>query len=152
MAAGKAWDRLLIRLLFRLGRRVSEAVDLTLENINLQQGTVTIQHLKSRVNLSCPKFSAHLGRSHSFCPKCDERVNQALARDQQCRRVRSLPVDGETLAMLREYIGRGRPVQKGGKDMLFGIGRGQAWRVVNECARRAGLPPLVNPEQAGCGA
>ena len=30
--------------------------------------------------------------------------------------------------------------------MLFGITRGRAWQVVKECADRAGLGRLVNPE------
>ena len=39
-------DRLLIRLLSHLGCRISEALALTVEDIDLEQGTVTIQHLK----------------------------------------------------------------------------------------------------------
>jgi integrase/recombinase XerD len=35
---------------------------------------------------------------------------------------------------------------KDGRIVLFGIGRGQAWRVVRDCAERAGLGPLVNPD------
>jgi len=40
-------DRLLIRILFRLGCRISEALALTAEDIDFAQGTVTIQHLKA---------------------------------------------------------------------------------------------------------
>jgi integrase/recombinase XerD len=39
-------DRLLIRLLFRLGCRVSEALALTVKDIDYRRGTVTIEHLK----------------------------------------------------------------------------------------------------------
>ena len=38
-------DRLLIRLLFRLGRRVSEALALKAEDVDFGQGTVTIFRL-----------------------------------------------------------------------------------------------------------
>ncbi|MDO9066149.1 MAG: tyrosine-type recombinase/integrase [Chloroflexota bacterium] len=48
-------DRLLIRLLFHLGCRVSEALALEVQNVDFAQGTVTIQHLKSRIKLACPK-------------------------------------------------------------------------------------------------
>ena len=65
---------------------------------------------------------------------------------QGARRQRLLPLDRETLGMLREFMGRGGPVSKSGKLFLFGIGRGQAWRVVHEAARRVGLGPLVHPE------
>ena len=30
--------------------------------------------------------------------------------------------------------------------LLFGINRHRAWQVVRECAERAGLPNLINPE------
>jgi integrase/recombinase XerD len=48
-------DRLLIRLLFHLGCRVSEALALKVGDIHVDDGTVTIQHLKTRLNLSCPQ-------------------------------------------------------------------------------------------------
>ena len=40
-------DKLLIRLLFHLGCRVSEALGLRVEDIDFERGTVTIQHLKN---------------------------------------------------------------------------------------------------------
>ena len=70
-------DRLLIRLLFHLGCRVSEALALKVEDIDFKQGTVTIVHLKHRVKLSCPSCGARLGVSHSFCPKCGVRIDEA---------------------------------------------------------------------------
>ena len=70
-------DRLLIRLLFRLGCRVSEALAIKVEDIDFTHGTVTIKHLKSRLKLSCPNCGARLGMSHSFCPKCGVRLDEA---------------------------------------------------------------------------
>jgi len=139
-------DRLLIRLLFRLGCRVSEALALGVEDVDSAQSAVTIQHLKSRLRLSCPKCGARLGRSHTFCPRCGEKVEEALSQEQEHRRVRTLPVDGDTLEMLKEYIQRGGPVARQGKRLIFGINRHRAWQIVRECAERAGLPDLVNPE------
>ena len=40
-------DKLLIRLLFRLGCRISEALAVTIDDIDFDRGTVTIEHLKS---------------------------------------------------------------------------------------------------------
>jgi len=48
--------------------------------------------------------------------------------------------------MLKEYIERGGTVPRGGKMLIFGINRHRAWQVVRDCAERAGLPDLVNPE------
>ncbi len=50
-AADYVRDRLLIRLLFHLGCRVSEALALEVNDIDFAKGTVTIEHLKSRVKL-----------------------------------------------------------------------------------------------------
>ena len=47
-------DKLLVRLLSRLGCRVSEALGITVTDIDFDQGTVTIVHLKRRIKLSCP--------------------------------------------------------------------------------------------------
>lgn len=145
-AATNRRDSLLIHLLFRLGCRVSEAIALTAQDIDFQQGTITILHLKSRIRLFCPTCEARLGRTHSFCPRCGAKVAEAQAREQQRRRMRTLPADTETMDLLRDHIRRGGPVVKGGKELMFGIGRGQAWRIVRDCAKRAGLPSLVTPE------
>jgi len=145
-AATNMRDKLLIRLLFHLGCRVSEALSLNVEDINFAQGTVTIQHLKSRIQLSCPKCNARLGKSHSFCSKCGINVKEAVAKEHEHRRMRTLPLDRDTLEMLRDYIKRGGPVNQKGKRLIFGINRHRAWQIVRECAERTDLPKLVNPE------
>ncbi len=145
-AAGYLRDKLLIRVLFHLGCRISEALAIAVDDIDFNQGTVTIQHLKARTKLSCPHCSAHLGHSHRFCPKCGLEVKEAVAQEMEHRRFRTLPVDEKTLAMLREYIDRGGAVSRNGKQYLFGINRHRAWQIVRECALKAGLPRLVNPE------
>ena len=46
-------DKLLIMLLFRLGCRISEALSLKADDMDFEQGTVTIVHLKRRAKISC---------------------------------------------------------------------------------------------------
>jgi integrase/recombinase XerD len=145
-AATNLRDRLLICLLFHLGCRVSEALSLTTDDIDFAQGTVRIQHLKARIRLSCPQCRTRLGRSHTFCPKCGERVEKALIQQQEHRRMRTLPLDSETLEMLQDYITHSGPVSRDGKRLIFSINRHRAWQIVRECSARAGLPRLVNPE------
>jgi integrase/recombinase XerD len=82
-------DKLLIRLLFHLGCRISEALSLEVKDIDFTQGMVTIEHLKSRIKLACPKCSAHLGKSHTYCPKCGVKVEEAIAKEQEHRRMGS---------------------------------------------------------------
>lgn len=100
-AAQYTRDKLLIRLLTRLGCRISEALALEVKDINFEMGNVTIEHLKSRIKLTCPKCAARLGKSHTFCPKCGEKVKETIAKEQAHRRMRTLPLDKDTLAMLR---------------------------------------------------
>ena len=145
-AATNLRDGLLIRLLFRLGCRVSEALALTIQDIDTSAGAVTIQHLKSSLRLSCPECEARLSASHAFCPKCGSKVARTLTEKQEHRRQRVLPIDPDTLIMLKEYIERGGSVVRGGKLLIFGINRGRAWQIVGECAERAGLADLVNSE------
>jgi len=133
-------------LLVRLGCRVSEALSLEVKDIDFMQGTVKIEHLKMRINMACPNCGARLGKSHSFCPRCGTKVKEAVARELEHRRMRTLPLDTDTLEMLKDYIKRGGPVQRGEKRLLFGINRHRAWQIVKECGERAGLPGLVNPE------
>ena len=139
-------DRLLIRLLFHLGCRVSEALGITVEDIDLAKGSVTIQHLKTRMKLSCPHCAARLSKSHTYCPRCGAIVEEVVAEEKEHRRVRTLPIDSDTLVILKDYILRGGPVCQKGKILIFGINRHRAWQVVRQCAEKAGLADLVNPE------
>jgi len=145
-AADNLRDRLLIRLLSRLGCRISECLGIGVEDIDLNNQTITIRHLKTCVKLSCSECSARLGRYHIFCPVCGNKVDKAQNEQQQHRRQRILPVDSQTLEMLRDYIDRGGPVIKEGKELIFGINRHRAWQVIKTCAQKAGLPKIINPE------
>jgi integrase/recombinase XerD len=145
-AATNLRDRLLIRTLFRLGYRISEALASTVDDIDFIHKTITIQHLKTRLNLSCQNCGKRLSRSHKFCPSCSHSVKKAIAQAREHRRMRTLPVDDDTLRMLKGFIKRGGPVTRDGKKLLFGINRHRAWQIIHECAERAGLPKLVNPE------
>ena len=139
-------DRLLIRLLFHSGCRVSEALALAVEDVDFDHGTITIQHLKTRLKLSCTGCGQRLGRSHTFCPKCGGKVDKAQTEEQEHRRQRVLPIDGDTLKLLKEYVQRGGPVLRDGKKLIFGVNRHRSWQIVKGCAEKACLPKLVNPE------
>jgi len=145
-AASNLRDKILIRMLFHLGCRISEALGLTMDDVDFTQGTVSIKHLKTRLRLSCSSCGQRLGRSHTFCPKCGSKVTQAQIKQQEHRRQRVLPIDSDTLKMLKEYIDRGGPVVKEDKTVIFGINRHRAWQIVRQCAASVGLHDLVNPE------
>ena len=60
--------------------------------------------------------------------------------------MRKLPLEKETLSILREYINRGGPVKQGNQVLIFGISRHRAWEIVKTLAEKAGLSRLANPE------
>ncbi len=68
-------DKLLIRVLFHLGCRITEALSITVDDIDFKQGTVSIIHLKRRLKISCAKCGASLGISHKYCPKCGAKTD-----------------------------------------------------------------------------
>ena len=137
-------DRLLIRMLFHLGSRVSEALGIKASDIDFKQGLVTIQHLKQRIKLSCPECGARLGKGHKFCPVCGQKVEKAVADEKEHRKFRVLPLDEETMKMLKDYLGRGGANSK--TRLIFDLSRHRAWQIVKECAGKARLPRLINPE------
>lgn len=120
-------DKLLIRLLFHLGCRISEAITLTVDDVDFSKGTVSIVHLKRRLQISCANCGARLGVSHTFCPRCGTKVKQPAAQESEYRRQRVLPVDQYSLDLLKDYIERGGPVMRDGKRLIFGINRHRMW-------------------------
>ena len=143
-AAGCQRDRLLIRLLSRLGCRISEALALKVCDIDFEQGTVTVLHLKRSMKISCPMCGVRLGYRHQFCPGCRLKVTERIRSQRERRRIRVLPVDEATMAMLKSYI---NTFLSGDiKSPLFHLNRHRAWQIVRDCARQTGLPSLVNPE------
>jgi integrase/recombinase XerD len=73
-------------------------------------------------------------------------VSDVVPKEERHQRMRSIPIDGETLDMLKDYINQGGSVSRDGRELLFGINRHRAWQIVRECAQRAGLPELVYSE------
>ena len=102
-AATNVRDRLLIELLSHLGCRISEVLGLSTEDIDLVKGEMIILHLKTRVKMLCPDCQARLGRSHSFCPGCGRKIEDAQKQELQSHKQRTLPVDGGTLELLRQF-------------------------------------------------
>jgi len=134
-------DKLLIRLLSRLGCRVSEALAIRVKDIDFKQRRITILHLKSRLKLSCPECATGLSKHHKFCPGCGISVQIPMSQALEMKRQRVLPIDRQTLDMLHEYIRR-----DGTKDLIFRITRTRAYHIIRDCAERAGLGEIINPE------
>lgn len=139
-------DQVLIRLYRRLGARVSEVLGLEEKHIDFAQRQVRIEHEKMRINLSCEGCGARLGKKHTFCPECGQAVTSAASKTKEEHHLRKIPVDKDTLDLVRRYIKEGGITEVNGKRMLFNISRQRAWQIVVECAERAGFKELINPK------
>jgi integrase/recombinase XerD len=138
-------DRLLIRLLSRLGCRISEVLAIKVRDIDFEQNTVTILHLKRRINVSCPSCRAKLGSRHQYCPVCGNKINEAIKSQQERKRIRVLPIDQGSIDMLKNFLGHDKRYSDGERPIIH-ISRHRAWQIIRECAGRANLPPLINHE------
>ena len=142
-AAGCSRDGLLIRDLFHLGCRISEVLAIRVEDIDFEQRTITILHLKRSTKVVCPVCGVRLSAKHKFYPGCGKEVGKNIKKEQEKRRIRVLPIDQDSLALLQSYIGTLSP---DGSHLIFRINRHRAWQIIRDCARKAGLEPLLNPE------
>ena len=134
-------DRLLIRVLFWAGCRVSEALGVNVEDIDTERGIITIKHLKARTRLLCPYCGTRMSRTARFCPGCGKEVPKPIQRQQEAYRQRMIALDDETLKLLTSFINQDHT-----KGLIFKICRNHAWKIVKDCAERAGLGKMVNPE------
>ena len=131
------------------GCRVSEALALKVEDVDFERSTITIEHLKYHIKLSCPRCNTGLSRGHVFCPRCGASVDNVMAKEQRRRRIRTLPLGDDTLQMLHEYISKLSKQEKEpshDERKVFGINRHRAWQIVRNCALAAQLSDLINPE------
>jgi integrase/recombinase XerD len=145
-AAKNSRDMLLIHLLHRLGCRITEELGISTDDIDFNSGKITIVHLKSRVYLNCRSCGNKLGLKHDFCPRCGAKSDLTSLERSERRRQRQLPLDHASLDMIKTYIEQGGPILRNGKMYLFNINRHRAWQIVKECAKKAGLSELTNPE------
>jgi len=135
-------DKLLIRILAHTGCRISEALSIKPSDVDFDEGAITIKHLKVGTKLSCPDCGARLSKKARFCPGCGRRVSDLIEEEEKHQRVRVIPVDDDTLDMLKQYLD-GAGIKNGS---LFSINRSRAWQIVHELAGRANLPRLLHPE------
>jgi integrase/recombinase XerD len=64
-----------------------------------------------------------------------------IAEEKEHRRLRTLPVDSDTLEMPADFIKKDKT-----RGLIFRINRHRAWQIIREYAEKAGLPKLINPE------
>jgi len=139
--AGNPRDRAYISTLAKTGIRISEAIQLKVDDIDFERGTLTVVHLKERSKLKCPHCKQSLGKRHIFCPGCGNKVEQAVREKIEQRRQRTIPVDRATLSLIGEYLQWRRRFPYRG-PLVFPFGRQRGWQLVERLGRRIGIRGL----------
>jgi integrase/recombinase XerD len=139
-------DKLMFRVCRVLGPRISEVLNIAVEDIDFAKRQITIIHQKARIKLTCPYCGARLSKKDKACGQCAKLVPEKVKENQERRRLRTIPVDQETLDMMQKFIKKGGPVEKNGRRYLFPITRNRAWQIFRECSMKLGLPEIMNQE------
>jgi len=142
MAADTLRNKLIIRLLYHLGCRVSELVTIKCSDIDFRKRLILIRHLKKVVRRVCEDCGAKVGRSHNYCPKCGAVLKGNISEERVWQRL--IPFDGETASLIKKYLEKRRIKDK----RLVPLTRQMVFYIVRNTARRAGLggKVLLNPE------
>jgi integrase/recombinase XerD len=142
-AAVNPRDKAFVALLCRDGIRISEATQLKESDVDFTKGTLSIIHLKERIKSKCPGCGAILGKRHIFCPGCGNKVDQAIRQKVEQRRQRTIPVDDDTLVLIKKYLRWRRQFSYNG-PLLFPFTRQRGWQLIErigQCAGIVGLHP-----------
>jgi len=134
---GKAF----VALLAKTGARITEIIQLKISDIDFERGALTILHLKERAKLKCPDCGEGLGRKHVFCPGCGNKVQQAIRQRIEQRRQRTLPLDHNTLTLIKQYLEWRQQFSYRG-PLLFPFSRQRGWQIVEKLGRRIGITGL----------
>ena len=134
-------DKAYVSTLGKTGMRISELTKLKVTDIDFKGGPLTILHLKERVKFKCLDCGELLGKRHLFCPGCGNKVSQAIREKVEQRRQRTIPIDDDTLALIKKYLKWRRQFPYRG-PLLFPFTRQRGWQLTERIGRRAGISGL----------
>jgi rRNA maturation endonuclease Nob1 len=72
-----------------------------LQDIDFDRGILRIEHLKTRLQATCPGCESRLPRKNSFCRGCGVRVEAVVTKEKDHKRMTESPLDEETLGTAR---------------------------------------------------
>ncbi len=134
-------DKAFIALLSRSGVRISEAIQIKESDVDFTNGTLTIVHLKERIKSKCPNCGELLGKRHLFCPGCGEKISQAIREEVEQRRQRMIPIDRDTLRLIKKYLKWRHQFPYRG-PLVFPFTRQRGWQLIERIGRHAGISGL----------
>lgn len=135
-------DQVIITFYADTGCRVSELLELRVENLDLDANTILIPHLKRGTKKKCPNCNRSAGRTQSFCSKCGNDLSKIQAEGIK-NRGRIISIGKDLSELLKEYTGTMHASEK-----LIGLSRQQVYLIVRELAEKIGLTgrAMINPE------
>jgi len=139
-AAPTLRDELIIRLLWRLGCRVTELCELKKSDIDFEKGLVVIQHLKQRVQKACLRCGKKVAKSHSFCPGCGKKLGDPQVRKEVKRRI--IPIDKDTLNQVKRYL----RLRSDKSDRVIPLSRKWVYQIIRKIAEEAGIGIILHPD------
>jgi integrase len=137
-------DRMIVLFYYDTGCRCSELLQITWGNLDLENGTVLISHLKRGVHKICPKCSKRGGKNTAFCPKCGTGLKNVEAVGIKERK-RIIDMGADLIQAIKDYTAGEEILQD---RPLFKISRQAVYAVIRTLADKAGLGGkiMLNPE------
>lgn len=135
-------DRLILSFYGDGGCRVSELLKLKVENLDLENKTVLIRHLKRGIKKRCPACKRAAGRNTPFCSKCGTDLSDIIAEGIE-ERSRLISIGDKTAELFREYT-EGMNLD----EEIIKLTRQQVYNIVRNAALAIGIKgkALLNPE------
>jgi integrase len=137
-------DKLIISFYYSTGVRVSEFLSVTFQNVDFENGTVLIPHLKRGVHKVCPKCKRQGGRAIKFCSRCGSDMSKIVPIGIS-ERSRIIGIDSDLIQLIKDYI-KGKKLKK--TDPIISLTRQSVYSVVRKLSEKAGLGGkiMLNPE------
>jgi integrase/recombinase XerD len=133
-------DQAILSFYADTGARVSELLSIEVDNVDLENRTIMIRHLKRGIKKKC-SCGRSAGRNTKFCSKCGADLGKVIAEGIS-ERQRLISVSEETAQLFKEYITATKPEGK-----LFNLSRQSIYEMVRRAAAAVGLDGkcIINP-------
>lgn len=137
-------DKMIVMFYYDTGIRVSELLEVKLGNIDLENRTVLIPHLKHGIHKVCPVCNKQGGRKIAFCSRCGTDLSRVEAIGVQERK-RLIDIGEETVDVIKEFLGNEEHSQD---ERLVNLTRQAVYLIIRKLSSAAGLGGriMLNPE------